>query len=216
MGDWISRNIYHCPFCNLCRVGKGLGIDYFHCMTCNACMSTQLKEHICREKGLESNCPICHDFLFTSNTPVKALPCGHFMHSACFQVSFHFSSSFVCILLSTCVFKLHGLQVQACVSQRVLFTLFIQSLQWILWRLIPSELGQYLLKCLEHRVWGVNGRSSTRANYWIYFQCIAGLHMQPLHMSYLQQVTWRHGCKLHFFSLSCLNACSNLSSANKH
>jgi hypothetical protein len=30
------------------------------------------------------------------------------------------------------VFKLHGLQVQACVSQGVLFTLFIQSLQWIL------------------------------------------------------------------------------------
>ncbi|CAK9873098.1 unnamed protein product [Sphagnum jensenii] len=83
--DNDDRNIYHCPFCNLCRVGKGLGIDYFHCMTCNACMSTQLKEHICREKGLESNCPICHDFLFTSNTPVKALPCGHFMHSACFQ-----------------------------------------------------------------------------------------------------------------------------------
>ncbi|CAM6015632.1 unnamed protein product [Sphagnum balticum] len=83
--DNDDRHIYHCPFCNLCRVGKGLGIDYFHCMTCNSCMSKQLKEHVCREKGLESNCPICHDFLFTSNTPVKALPCGHFMHSACFQ-----------------------------------------------------------------------------------------------------------------------------------
>jgi hypothetical protein len=115
------------------------------------------------------------------------------------------------------VFKLHGLQVQACVSQRVLFTLFIQSLQWILSRLIPSsEVGQYLMKRLEHRVWGVHGRSSTRANYWIYFQCIAGLHMQPLHMSHLQQVTWRHGCKLPLFSFSCSNSCSNLSSANKH
>ncbi|CAI7767281.1 unnamed protein product, partial [Closterium sp. NIES-53] len=78
-------DIYHCPFCNLCRVGRGLGIDYFHCMTCNACMSVTLAQHTCREKGLESNCPICHDFLFTSSTPVKALPCGHFMHSACFQ-----------------------------------------------------------------------------------------------------------------------------------
>ncbi|THG03241.1 hypothetical protein TEA_024179 [Camellia sinensis var. sinensis] len=34
-----ERDIYHCPYCNLCRVGKGLGIDYFHCMNCNACMS---------------------------------------------------------------------------------------------------------------------------------------------------------------------------------
>ncbi|CAI5534729.1 unnamed protein product, partial [Closterium sp. Naga37s-1] len=80
-----ARDIYHCPFCNLCRVGRGLGIDYFHCMTCNACMSVTLAQHTCREKGLESNCPICHDFLFTSSAPVKALPCGHFMHSACFQ-----------------------------------------------------------------------------------------------------------------------------------
>eukprot|EP00249_Psilotum_nudum_P024396 c29174_g1_i3 orf=1038-5078(-) len=79
------RDIYHCPSCNLCRVGKGLGVDYFHCMTCNACMSMSLKVHKCREKGLESNCPICHDFLFTSKAPVKALSCGHFMHSACFQ-----------------------------------------------------------------------------------------------------------------------------------
>eukprot|EP00250_Pteridium_aquilinum_P020433 c24812_g1_i2 orf=124-4074(-) len=80
-----TREIYHCPSCNLCRVGKGLGIDFFHCMTCNACMSTSLTSHKCREKGLESNCPICHDFLFTSHTPVKALSCGHFMHSACYR-----------------------------------------------------------------------------------------------------------------------------------
>ncbi|KAI5056021.1 hypothetical protein GOP47_0029542 [Adiantum capillus-veneris] len=80
-----KRDIYHCPSCNLCRVGKGLGIDFFHCMTCNACMSTSLTSHKCREKGLESNCPICHDFLFTSHTPVKALSCGHFMHSACYK-----------------------------------------------------------------------------------------------------------------------------------
>lgn len=80
-----KRDIYHCPSCNLCRVGKGLGVDFFHCMTCNACMSTSLTSHKCRERGLESNCPICHDFLFTSHTPVKALACGHFMHSACYR-----------------------------------------------------------------------------------------------------------------------------------
>ncbi len=105
-------------------MGKGLGIDYFHCMTCNACMSTQLKEHICREKGLESNCPICHDFLFTSNTPVKALPCGHFMHSACFQVSFHFSSSFVCFLLSTCVQAPWPASASLCVTKSSVYIVY--------------------------------------------------------------------------------------------
>lgn len=80
-----EREIYHCPYCNLCRVGKGLGVDFFHCMSCNACMSRSLMTHICREKSLEENCPICHEYIFTSCSPVKALPCGHVMHSTCFQ-----------------------------------------------------------------------------------------------------------------------------------
>ncbi|XP_059303890.1 zinc finger protein BRUTUS-like At1g74770 isoform X1 [Lycium ferocissimum] len=80
-----ERQIYHCPFCNLCRLGKGLGVDYFHCMNCNACMSKSLSVHVCREKCLEENCPICHEYIFTSTNPVKALPCGHLMHSVCFQ-----------------------------------------------------------------------------------------------------------------------------------
>ncbi|XP_068641467.1 zinc finger protein BRUTUS-like At1g18910 isoform X2 [Aristolochia californica] len=80
-----ERDIYHCPFCNLCRVGRGLGIDYFHCMNCNACMSKSLSTHICREKCFESNCPICFEDIFTSSSPVKALSCGHLMHSTCFQ-----------------------------------------------------------------------------------------------------------------------------------
>lgn len=81
-----SSDVYHCPFCNLCRVGKGLGVDFFHCMTCNCCLGMKAVDHKCREKGLETNCPICCDFLFTSSTPVRDLPCGHYMHSACFQV----------------------------------------------------------------------------------------------------------------------------------
>ncbi|XP_048330069.2 zinc finger protein BRUTUS-like At1g18910 isoform X1 [Ziziphus jujuba] len=80
-----DRDIYHCPYCNLCRVGKGLGIDYYHCMNCNACMSRTLLVHVCREKSFMDNCPICHEDIFTSSSPVKALPCGHLMHSACFQ-----------------------------------------------------------------------------------------------------------------------------------
>uniref|UniRef100_A0A2P2K0V3 Uncharacterized protein LOC105113207 isoform X1 n=2 Tax=Rhizophora mucronata TaxID=61149 RepID=A0A2P2K0V3_RHIMU len=93
-----ERNVYHCPFCNLCRVGKGLGVDFFHCMKCNCCLAMKLVDHKCREKGLETNCPICCDDLFTSSASVRALPCGHFMHSSCFQA--YTCSHYICPICS--------------------------------------------------------------------------------------------------------------------
>lgn len=54
------------------RRGRGLGIDFFHCMSCNACMSLSLfKVHNCREKAMESNCPVCSEFLFDSADSIK-------------------------------------------------------------------------------------------------------------------------------------------------
>ncbi|XP_022014700.2 zinc finger protein BRUTUS [Helianthus annuus] len=64
------------PFCN------GLSMAKYYC---SYCLGIKLLDHKCREKGLETNCPICCDFLFTSSAALKALPCGYFMHSACFQ-----------------------------------------------------------------------------------------------------------------------------------
>ncbi|CAI0454580.1 unnamed protein product [Linum tenue] len=93
-----DRNVYHCPFCNLCRVGKGLGIDFFHCMKCNYCLTIKLVDHKCLEKSLETNCPICCDFLFTSSLSVRGLPCGHFMHSSCFQA--YTCSHYMCPICS--------------------------------------------------------------------------------------------------------------------
>ncbi|KAM7479689.1 hypothetical protein LguiA_027902 [Lonicera macranthoides] len=93
-----ERTVYHCPFCNLCRVGNGLGIDFFHCMKCNCCLSIKLQNHKCLEKALETNCPICCEFLFTSSTTVRALPCGHYMHSTCFQA--YACSNYVCPICS--------------------------------------------------------------------------------------------------------------------
>ncbi|KAF2317795.1 hypothetical protein GH714_041109 [Hevea brasiliensis] len=76
----------------------GLGVDFFHCMKCNCCLAMKLVDHKCREKGLEINCPICCDFLFTSSLSVKALPCGHFMHSNCFQA--YTCSHYICPICS--------------------------------------------------------------------------------------------------------------------
>ncbi|XP_047337425.1 zinc finger protein BRUTUS-like [Impatiens glandulifera] len=93
-----ERTVYHCPFCNLCRLGKGLGKDFFHCMTCNCCLALKLVDHKCLEKSLETNCPICCEFLFTSSAAVRALPCGHYMHSACFQA--YACSNYICPICS--------------------------------------------------------------------------------------------------------------------
>ncbi|KAK4735905.1 hypothetical protein R3W88_010166 [Solanum pinnatisectum] len=93
-----ERPIYHCPSCNLCRVGHGLGIDFYHCMKCNCCLGKGLVDHKCLEKALETNCPICCEFLFTSSATVRPLPCGHYMHSACFQA--YASSNYICPICS--------------------------------------------------------------------------------------------------------------------
>ncbi len=85
LDDDPDKEIYHCPFCNFCRRGKGLGKDSFHCMACNCCMSLELRnKHDCSDNALSGTCPVCSERLFESSTPVKALPCGHFMHSLCF------------------------------------------------------------------------------------------------------------------------------------
>ena len=82
-----GKSIYHCPFCNVCRKGKGLGQDFFHCMKCNSCVSLVMGPHECHGKksSMESECPVCKEFMFDSETPLKTLPCGHLMHTSCFE-----------------------------------------------------------------------------------------------------------------------------------
>lgn len=69
--DDPRKNIYHCYDCGICRIGKGLGQDYFHCKKCNVCMAISLNgRHKCIERNLESDCPICGEYMFTSTTTV--------------------------------------------------------------------------------------------------------------------------------------------------
>ncbi|EGZ30008.1 hypothetical protein PHYSODRAFT_323450 [Phytophthora sojae] len=96
--DDNSKDIYHCDKCKICRIGKGLDIDYFHCDRCNACMSISLKKHKCVERSLESDCPICHAYMFTSTTPVMFLPCGHCMHVSCYEE--YTLTNYICPLCS--------------------------------------------------------------------------------------------------------------------
>jgi len=84
--DDPSRSMYHCHSCNVCRVGKGLGIDHVHCMKCNACVRINVADsHQCTENAIESDCPICKQYMFLSTEPIKYLRCGHLMHEACYR-----------------------------------------------------------------------------------------------------------------------------------
>lgn len=81
-----SKSIYHCDDCGICRLGKGLGKDFFHCKTCAACMSIQAETtHKCIERSTKCDCPICGDYMFTSNRPVAFMKCGHSIHESCFN-----------------------------------------------------------------------------------------------------------------------------------
>jgi len=95
--DGPSKKIYHCPFCNVCRSGQGLGIDYRHCMRCNACVSLSDDQHHCINQKLQSSCPICHESMFESTEPLRGLKCGHVLHWSCYDM-LRRSQSYTCPL----------------------------------------------------------------------------------------------------------------------
>mmetsp|Transcript_13353 Transcript_13353/g.27993 ORF Transcript_13353/g.27993 Transcript_13353/m.27993 type:complete len:875 (-) Transcript_13353:1593-4217(-) len=100
--DDRSRPIFHCPYCNTCRMGKGLGIDFRHCMRCNACVSLADKNHRCIPQKLQGSCPICHDTLFNSTEPLKGLRCGHVMHLSCYT-KYCRGQNYTCPLCMRCM-----------------------------------------------------------------------------------------------------------------
>lgn len=86
--DDSRSQIYHCPYCNICRKGSGLDLEseFYHCMTCNACVrSDREDEHKCLVQAIERTCPICVSYLFDSVEKLKGLKCGHVMHLGCYM-----------------------------------------------------------------------------------------------------------------------------------
>lgn len=94
--DNPKHEIYHCDACGICRVGRGLGIDYFHCDKCKACLAIEMqKGHRCIERTLDSDCPICGEYLFTSTQKVTFMkPCNHSIHERCYKA--HTATSYQC------------------------------------------------------------------------------------------------------------------------
>ncbi|KAK4678524.1 hypothetical protein QC764_308440 [Podospora pseudoanserina] len=99
--DDPNKPIYHCSDCGLCRVGQGLGKDFFHCKKCMACIS-MTGEHKCIERSIDCDCPICGDYLFNSMKTVVFMQCGHSIHKRCFEM--HMETSYRCPICSkSCV-----------------------------------------------------------------------------------------------------------------
>lgn len=95
--DTPRKHIYHCHGCGICRVGKGLGIDYHHCDICQTCVPIEDKDtHPCRAQSLDVNCPICTDYLKTSTEPIVFMRCGHAIHKECFRK--HIAQAYTCPL----------------------------------------------------------------------------------------------------------------------
>ncbi|CAG8302465.1 unnamed protein product [Penicillium salamii] len=79
-----KKSIYHCDDCGICRIGQGLGKDFFHCQTCCVCLPMSIENtHRCIERSTQCDCPICGDYMFTSTETVVVMRCGHSIHSKC-------------------------------------------------------------------------------------------------------------------------------------
>ena len=78
------KSVYHCDDCGICRLGQGLGKDFFHCPICAVCIDINLESnHRCIERSTKCDCPICGEYLFTSTQSVVFMRCGHSIHNTC-------------------------------------------------------------------------------------------------------------------------------------
>ncbi|KAJ5761899.1 uncharacterized protein N7511_005281 [Penicillium nucicola] len=94
-----KKSIYHCNDCGICRIGQGLGKDFFHCLTCCVCLPMSIETtHRCIERSTQCDCPICGDYMFTSPETVVVMRCGHSIHHKC--LSEYSKSSFRCPICS--------------------------------------------------------------------------------------------------------------------
>jgi uncharacterized CHY-type Zn-finger protein len=79
-----KKSIYHCADCGICRIGQGLGKDFFHCKTCCVCLPISIENtHRCIERSTQCDCPICGEYMFTSPETVVFMRCGHSIHQKC-------------------------------------------------------------------------------------------------------------------------------------
>ncbi|KAG5556821.1 hypothetical protein RHGRI_007168 [Rhododendron griersonianum] len=98
--DDVLKDQYHCDKCGICRTGGEE--NFFHCNKCGCCYSRLMKDsHICVERAMHHNCPVCFEYLFDTTKDMSVLPCGHTIHLQCvkemerhFRYTFHLNLCF--------------------------------------------------------------------------------------------------------------------------
>ncbi|KAI1118148.1 hypothetical protein F5Y14DRAFT_299530 [Nemania sp. NC0429] len=105
--DDPDKPCYHCNDCGICRIGHGIGKDFYHCKKCCACIdiSTQL-DHRCIERAIDCDCPICGEYMFTSPKPVCFMKCGHSIHRDCLDE--YQKTSYKCPICSKSLFNMES------------------------------------------------------------------------------------------------------------
>ena len=53
----IEGPAYHCPYCDTCKPGQGLGIDAFHCFRCHQCIRAPKGRACSRDPPFVHVCP---------------------------------------------------------------------------------------------------------------------------------------------------------------
>ncbi|XP_070562757.1 RING finger and CHY zinc finger domain-containing protein 1-like isoform X2 [Ptychodera flava] len=82
--DEVDKGQFHCKECGICRVGGRE--NFFHCGKCGLCLGVGLQnKHKCIEKVSQGNCPVCMEDLHTARVAAHVPPCGHLIHSTCFE-----------------------------------------------------------------------------------------------------------------------------------
>ncbi|KAI8909797.1 zinc-ribbon-domain-containing protein [Gorgonomyces haynaldii] len=79
--DDPRKNIYHCHDCGICRIGKGLGQDYFHCEKCNPC--GHCIHYKCHQEYIQTSyqCPTCFKSLANMTEYFRRIDAMLAMHS---------------------------------------------------------------------------------------------------------------------------------------
>ncbi|XP_075058240.1 RING finger and CHY zinc finger domain-containing protein 1 isoform X1 [Mixophyes fleayi] len=79
-----DKKQYHCDGCGICRIGPRELFE--HCTKCNLCLPLSFRgNHKCIENVSRQDCPICLEDIHTSRVGARVLPCGHLLHSTCYE-----------------------------------------------------------------------------------------------------------------------------------
>ncbi|KAJ9558866.1 hypothetical protein OSB04_013480 [Centaurea solstitialis] len=77
----VCMGKYFCQICKFYDNDVSLKITFPRC-----CYSKEIKDtHVCVERAMHHDCPVCSEFLFDTLKDLTMLPCGHTMHLDCLK-----------------------------------------------------------------------------------------------------------------------------------